>query len=124
MARTRIYFDDPTTDKLLAMVLTLASEVWLLRERFAVIETLAGKHGVPIDREVEDYEFTDAQSEKLAQLRNEFIGNLFRILNEPVASASRQSRRRKAKAQSARGKRGGAPARRAAQTSRGRRRPR
>lgn len=124
MARTRIYFDDPTTDKLLAMVLTLASEVWLLRERFAVIEILAGKHGVPIDREVEDYEFTDAQSEKLARLRNEFIGNLFRILNEPVASASPQSRRRKAKAHSARGKRSGASARRAAQTSRGRRRPR
>ena len=113
MARTRIYFDDPTTDKLLAIVLTLASEVWLLRERFAVIEILAGKHGVPIDREVEDYEFTEAQADRLAKLRNEFIGNLFRILNEPVATSSPASRKRKAKAE----------ARRGAKTSRARRRP-
>jgi hypothetical protein len=111
MARTRIYFDDPTTDKLLAMVLTLASEVWLLRERFAVIETLAGKHGVPIDQEVEDYEFDDVQAERLAQLRNDFIGNLFRILNEPVATSSPASRKRKA------------GAKRGAKTSRARRRP-
>jgi len=123
MARTRIYFDDPTTDKLLAMVLTLASEVWLLRERFAVIETLAGKHGVPIDREVEDYEFTEAQAERLAKLRNEFIGNLFRILNQPVATSSPASRRRKAKAKVGRGASRKASAARGAKTSRARRRP-
>jgi hypothetical protein len=80
----RLFFNDAAVDKVLAMLLTLASEVWGLRERMAALEAVAAARGMPLGDEVERYEFSDAQVAKLAQLRNEFIGGLFAILNEPA----------------------------------------
>lgn len=88
----RLYFDDPAVDKVLAMLLTLASEVWGLRERMAALEAVAAERGMPLEQEVERYEFSDAQMAKLAELRNAFVGELFRILNEPGPGTKSRAR--------------------------------
>ena len=94
MPRNKIYFDDAADDKVLAVLLTLASEVWTLRERFAALESVAAQRGMPLEAQIENYEFTDEQEARLAKLRNDFLGNLFRILNEPVGSTSARPRKR------------------------------
>jgi hypothetical protein len=82
MPGNKIHFDDLADDRLLAVVLTLASEVWALRERFAVHEAIAARRGISLETEVENYEFPDGELERMAQLRRDFVGNLFRILDE------------------------------------------
>lgn len=110
MARQKIHFDDPADDRLLAVVLTLASEVWLLRERFAVHEAIAARRGVALENEVENYEFAPADQERMDRLRKEFVGNLFRMLDEhgaPGAGRKRAGRKpmRAGRAKAARGAR-------------------
>jgi hypothetical protein len=89
----KFFFDDPAVDKVLAMLLTLASEVWALRERMAAIEAVAAKRGLPLDLEIERHEFTPEQEATLAKLRNDFIGGLFRILSEPAPAAAAATRK-------------------------------
>ncbi len=110
MARQKIHFDDPSDDRLLAVVLTLASEVWLLRERFAVHEAIAARRGIALETEVENYEFAPADLERMAALHKEFVGNLFRMLDEHGAASTGRKRAgrkplRAAHAESARGAR-------------------
>jgi len=107
MARQKIHFDDASDDRLLAVVLTLASEVWLLRERFAVHEAIAARRGIALETEVENYEFAPADQERMERLRKEFVGNLFRMLNERGAGGGRKragrSPARTARAKASRG---------------------
>jgi len=79
-----LFFDDPAVDKLVSMLLALSGEVWVLRERLAAIEGVAGASRAFTTGDVESYEFSAVEAEQLARLRQEFIGNLFRVLDERV----------------------------------------
>ena len=81
------FFQDPATDKILNMLITLSSEVWALRERLAAMEALQVRQGSLGANEVDDYDFTAEQETKLAADRKEFIENLFRVLQEQVDAA-------------------------------------
>lgn len=76
------FFADPATDKVLNMVVTLASEVWALRERVMAMEAIGAKRGAFKAGEVDAYEFPPALEQRLAGERQEFIANLFRVLGE------------------------------------------
>lgn len=93
----RLFFDDPAVDKVLAMLLTLASEVWGLRERMAALEAVAAERGMALGEEIERYQFSDEQMARLAGLRNEFVGGLFRILSEATPAAKSRGRRKPAR---------------------------
>ena len=80
------FFADPAIDKLLNMVITLGSEVWALRERLAAMEALQIRSGALGANEIDEHEFSAADEERLAAERKEFIDNLFRILQEQVAT--------------------------------------
>lgn len=64
------------------MVLELATELWVLRERVFVIEAVAAEHGLPLKSAVESYTLTDAQRAELAAMRGEMMNQLFRTLNQ------------------------------------------
>jgi hypothetical protein len=81
------FFDDPAIDKVLNMVVTLASEVWALRERVAAMEGIGVRQGALSPGEVDDYEFTPEQEQRMGADRKEFIDNLFRVLQESVEAA-------------------------------------
>ena len=81
------FFDDPAVDKVLNMVVTLASEVWALRERVAAMEGIGLRQGSLSPGEVDDYEFTPEQEARMSADRKEFIDNLFRVLQESVEAA-------------------------------------
>ena len=90
------FFQDPATDKVLNMVVTLASEVWALRERLAALEAIGVRQGSLSATEVDDFEFSPEQDTRLAGERKEFINNLFRVLQEQVDDALRRAKPKRA----------------------------
>ncbi len=87
------FFSDPAIDKVLNMVVTLGSEVWALRERLAAVEGIQERQGSLAAGEVDAYEFTAEQEQRLAADRKEFIENLFRVLQEQVDAAREKAAR-------------------------------
>jgi hypothetical protein len=85
------FFSDPAIDKVLTMTITLASEVWALRERLSALEGVQERQGSLAATDVDDYEFTPEQEERLGAQRREFIENLFRVLQEQVDAAAAKS---------------------------------
>jgi len=85
------FFSDPAIDKVLNMVVTLAGEVWALRERLCAMEAIGVRQGSLSASEVDDYEFTPEQDERLGAQRKEFIESLFRVIEEQVEAAVAKS---------------------------------
>lgn len=85
------FFSDPAIDKVLNMTITLASEVWALRERLTAMEAVQVRQGALSPDEIDEYEFTPEQEERLGAERREFIANLFRVLQEQVEAAAEKS---------------------------------
>jgi hypothetical protein len=80
--RRPFFFDDPNTDKLLAMVLALAGEVSLLRDRLDTHERLA-REGLPGTPEnIEAYAFTESQEDERATQRAASIDRVLRIAKQ------------------------------------------
>lgn len=86
------FFQDPATDKVLNMVVTLAGEVWALRERLAAMEAIGVRQGSLSLTEIDDFDFNPEQDARLAADRKEFIENLFRVLQEQVDTAARRGK--------------------------------
>lgn len=82
------FFSDPAIDKVLNMTITLASEVWALRERLSALEGVQIRQGALSATDIDDYEFTPEQEQRLGEQRREFIENLFRVLQETVEAAA------------------------------------
>jgi hypothetical protein len=93
----RLFFSDAAPDKLLAMLLTLSSEVWAMRERLAAWEAIAMRKGTLLDKELDTYEFTPDEQAVLAGQRRDFVASLFRMLEEPSTKRPRRAPRRGAK---------------------------
>ena len=82
-----MFFDDTAIDKVFNMVVTLAGEVWILRERLAAMEAVQVSSGSLKKGQIDAHEFDAADEATLAGQRKEFIDNLFRILEEQVEQA-------------------------------------
>jgi hypothetical protein len=82
------FFSDPAIDKVLNMTITLASEVWALRERLSALEGVQIRQGALAATDIDDYEFTPEQEQRLGEQRREFIENLFRVLQETVEASA------------------------------------
>jgi hypothetical protein len=85
------FFSDPAIDKVLNMVVTLAGEVWALRERLSAMEAIGVRQGSLSATEVDDYEFTPEEDARLGAQRREFIESLFRVIEEQVEAATAKS---------------------------------
>ena len=58
------FFENPETDRLLAMLMRLVTEHWALKERVMALEKLLAQHGVLNESEIADFSpdaATDAQ---------------------------------------------------------------
>jgi hypothetical protein len=79
--RRPAFFDEPGMDQLLSMVLELAAELWVVRERVFVLETVLTQQGVTAADAVEAYVPTEDEKAVLAKMRAEATANIFRTLN-------------------------------------------
>lgn len=78
------YFADPATDKLLAMVVTLMSELSVTRDRLDSVERLLARHDVFDQSEVEGYR-PDAEAAAIReQRRAAATARIFRILDNEL----------------------------------------
>jgi hypothetical protein len=79
--RRQAFFETDAIDQLMSMVLELAAEHWVLRERLFAIEHAADKLGWNLSAAVESYEFSDAEQATLGAMRKTMIDNLMRSVN-------------------------------------------
>jgi len=82
-----VYFDQGDIDRVMAVVLALASEVSALRERLDTHERLAPD----LLAKVEAYEPDAAALAARAAWREAYISRLFRVITEDVEALRRQA---------------------------------
>ena len=86
--RRPYFFDDPNVDKLLAMIMALAGEVSVLRERLDTHERLAAGKSWPSETNVESYDAPDQIVEIREQLRAEFVARVLRVVGADIERMS------------------------------------
>ena len=74
------FFDDPAIDKLLAMLMGLAGEVSVLRDRLDTVERLAEQNKLFTRSEVENYQPDEDALRERAALRAVFLSEVTRII--------------------------------------------
>lgn len=83
------FFDDPQIDKLLAIIMALAGEVSVLRERLDTIERLIEVKGLLSRQEIEAYTADEASATEREQWRAEYLERILRVIHpEQEAAAS------------------------------------
>ena len=81
-----VYLDDPQVDKLLSIVLALAGEVSVLRDRLDTVERLAQAKGILSIEEIEAYQPDDQVAQERERWRADYLGRVLRVLQEEVES--------------------------------------
>ncbi len=75
------FFKDGGVDQLLSMVLELAAELWVVRERVYRLEAAGEIGGVPLRDLAETLDLSADQQAELATMRETFLRGMFRSLN-------------------------------------------
>lgn len=82
------YFDDPDIDRLMTIVLSVAEELSVTRERLDTVERLLEASGTLSRQEVDDYTPDETADEEREALRVQNIERILRIvIEEPKALA-------------------------------------
>ncbi|MBM3512428.1 MAG: hypothetical protein FJX59_01790 [Alphaproteobacteria bacterium] len=72
-----VFLGHPQIDSLFSAVSALGAEVWALRRRMHVHESLLEKHGSITKEMIQKYEPTEAETKAMADERNEIVKNIF-----------------------------------------------
>ena len=83
--RRPVYSGDPHVDKLYAMVMALAGEVSVLRERADTTERLLASRGVLTPGDIESYALDEAALAEREQWRAQFLERVLRVVTEETA---------------------------------------
>ncbi len=78
------YFADPATDKLLQMVVTLAGELSVVRDRLDLIERLATQAGAFDRGKLETMQLTEADITERDAGRADFVARVLRVLDQDL----------------------------------------
>lgn len=74
------FFESDALDRLVTMVLELATELWTTRERLYVLEQEAERLGLPLRTAVEAHRITPAEQTELAAMRRRMLDNILRTV--------------------------------------------
>lgn len=78
------YFHDPATDKLLQMVVTLAGELSVVRDRLDLVERLATKSGAFDRAALETFELSETDQAEREARRADFVARVLRVLTQDL----------------------------------------
>jgi hypothetical protein len=78
-AKKKHQFEDPAMDILLGIVVSLANEVYVLRDRLRIIEKMLEAKGTISRADVEAYKPTPEEEEEIRKDNDAFIARLFRV---------------------------------------------
>lgn len=80
------FFREGGVDQLLSMVLELAAELWVVRERVYRLEAVGEVRGVPLRDLADAFELSPQQQAELSGMRETFLRGMYRSLNRTAAS--------------------------------------
>lgn len=83
------FFDDPSVDKVLAIVMALTGEVSVLRDRLDTHEKLAESKIWPTAENVEAFEITEDVEAERDLRRTEYLGRVMRIVTDELERLKR-----------------------------------
>ena len=78
-----IYLNEDNVDDLGRMVAALLSEVWIIRDRMAVLEGLLVKNNVVLPDAIENFSFTPEQEAELEKVRDRMVSA---VVGAPIAA--------------------------------------
>lgn len=81
--KEQTFFKDPALDRLMGVVMALAAEVYILRDRAQALEELLEQSGTLRPGAIEDLQPNSERQAELARERDAFIARLF----EPIMGA-------------------------------------
>jgi len=79
--RREAFFETDAIDQLVTMILEVATDHWVLRERVFVIEKAAEQLGIRLAEAVEAYKLSPEDQQLLATQRKALIENIMRSVN-------------------------------------------
>lgn len=82
--RRPAYLSDPTAEKILAMVMALAGEVSVMRDRMETMERLSEKSGVFSGEDIENYVPPDDEKATREKRRTEYLQRIFRAVQQGI----------------------------------------
>jgi hypothetical protein len=92
--RRQAFFESDSVDQLLSMMLELAAELWVVRERLYVLERAAEGCGVPLRKAVEAYQLSAIEEQELQDMRRRMLRELLRNVGAPHKKTSHSASRR------------------------------
>lgn len=79
MTKRPSQFDDPAIDTLLSIVLSLGSEIYVLRDRMRIIEKMLEAKGAISRADIEAYKPAPEEEEEMRKDRDAFMARFFRV---------------------------------------------
>ena len=76
------WLGDPILDKMFQVVIRLASELYITKDRLTTLETIIEEKGLLDISEIETYSRNAENNEKINEQRDEFIANLLEPLTK------------------------------------------
>jgi hypothetical protein len=82
------FFDAPGMDQAMSMIMVLANELSVLRDRLDAAERVAKGHGMDLAAGIEALELDDAALTEREARRQDFLGRLFYLMRKEAAEAA------------------------------------
>ena len=97
--KRQAFFESDSIDQLLGMILEMATELWVVRERLYTLERAADQLGVPLAATMEKYRFTEEEDRELAAMRRRMLTELMRNVGRQHRPTSRSFAKKSARRQ-------------------------
>lgn len=85
-APEQTFFDDPALDIAVAMIMTLATELQVTRDRLRSLEVLLEKQGVLAADALDGYAPDDDEAKRINADREAFVASLFDVIKRQQTS--------------------------------------
>ncbi|MBL42510.1 MAG: hypothetical protein CMM49_07620 [Rhodospirillaceae bacterium] len=80
------FFESDGVDELVSICMSIAQELWVVKEELALLKNLTLEKGLLTKKELENFKFTVKQKTELDNENKDFIDRVFFTLRESVES--------------------------------------
>lgn len=83
-----LFYDTPGMDNVMSMIMVLANEMCVLRDRLDAAERVAKVHGMDLAAGIDALEFDDEALNEREARRQDFLTRLFYLMRKEASEAS------------------------------------
>jgi hypothetical protein len=77
-----VYLENPLLDKMMGVILELAAQVYVMKDRQAITELFLEEHNIVSRDQLDKWEPTPEQQIEIRKRRDEFMASVFRPISE------------------------------------------